>query len=326
MNKDELQLCKATIKMKYIKKIIDLLQELNLIEEDSDLKTYNIVLDYYRNSDENFTTFKISIEYTSLQNKGRLFDFNFKLKDEKTGFKIFNNIRKHFLENDDLEFSAFKYKPHSKNGLKFSNHHIITNHHVNLYSIIHDKNDEDELLKFQYLIDKKYNYYKKRINYSNLSKDEIQITKALKKKELVYTIIDMLHDLSDLNTNNKSHYYRLELEYSDIVNDCYRFDIKVYKDEVNTPFNINFKLNNLEKGAEILNDIGSYFINVNNCTLDYYHNPDRFRTSYECVGINENVMTKLTYNVPTQDFNKIRNTLGSVVKEQNNKQKIKEYK
>ncbi len=323
MDKDELQLCKATIKMKYIKKIMDQLQELNLIEEDSDLKSYDIILDYYRNSDENFTTFKVSIEYTSLQNKGKLFNFNFKLKDEKTGFRIFNSIRNHFLENDDLEFAAFKYKRYSKNGLKFSNHHIITNHHVNLYSIIHDKKDEEELLKFQSLIDKKYNYYKKRINYSNLSKDEIQITKALKKKELVYTIIDMLHDL---NLQNKSHYYRLELEYSNKIDDYYKFDIKVYKDEANTPFSISFKLNNLEKGTDILNEIGLYFINVNNCTLDYYHNPDRFRTSYECVGINENVMTKLTYNIPSQDFYKIKSVLNTAVKEQNNKPKIKEYK
>ena len=116
MNKDEIQATKALTKMNCIKKIIEILQTLNLLEDSLDMKQYNIVLDYIKNNNQlndndDFTTFKTTIysnkSKASRNKETKIFDFNFKLKDEATGFAIFKNIREYFLEKNDLQYSSF---------------------------------------------------------------------------------------------------------------------------------------------------------------------------------------------------------------------------
>lgn len=325
MNKDEIQIEKATTKMKYIKRLMDLLQELNLLENECEMKHYDIILDYNKFAKNDFTTFIISIKYDILDHygmpkKATLFNFNFKLHDEATGFAILKSLRHHFLDNNDLQYAAFKINDDKLSNINYSEHQIITNHHINLYSKIHDKKDEEKLVKFQNIIDTRYSAYKKIINTTNLTKDEIQLLKAKKKEEIAYLMIDMLHDLS--NFKGKRHSYRLELEYNkkDIMTNYSKFDIKIFKDEASLPFNMSFKLCDTNKGIEILNNISKYFINTNNCDLDYYNNGFNSKVSYECVKYSENGLTKLTYNIPNEDFKNIIFDLSNVVSENKNKE------
>ena len=170
MNKDELQQNKALIKLKCIKNVIDILHILNMIDNDVDSKQYNIYLDYLKESD--FTTFKVEIQSEGYNKNNPLFKFNFKLKDESTGFAIFKLIREYFVKKNDLQYSGFSYDIKDGN-LNYASHQIITNHRVNLYSIIHSKKDLKKLQKLNKKIYEQYESFFRNNHPSTFNKDKI---------------------------------------------------------------------------------------------------------------------------------------------------------
>lgn len=289
MNKDEIQSTKALTKMNCIKKVIEILQNLNLLENSADMKQYNIVLDYIKNDNsmddnENFTTFKVTVYssrlYVGQSKETKMFDFNFKLKDEDTGFAIFKNIREYFLEKNDLQYSCFQ-SSHNFDNLKYTEHTIYTNHNVHLTSMIHSKKDEMKLEKFQEKICKKYGRFVKTINTSNLSKDEIQILKAKQKSNITFAIIDTLNKLEECDIS-RSHVYDIVLDYKEYKNeDFIVFKIKLLKNRANEIFNMNFKLKDKNIGIDLFDKISRYFVEVNRNSMKYFANSSYKETDLE---------------------------------------------
>ncbi len=299
MNKDEIQATKALTKMNCIKKIIEILQTLNLLEDSLDMKQYNIVLDYIKNNNQlndndDFTTFKTTIysnkSKASRNKETKIFDFNFKLKDEATGFAIFKNIREYFLEKNDLQYSSFLTLKNSYDlkksdplEVKYKWHRIFTNHNVSLTSMIYTKKDEMKLEDFQDKILKKYDKFVKTINTSNLSKDELQVLKANQKAKIVMTIIDTIYELEECDVP-RLHTYDIVLDYKEIKNGKNNFTIfkiKLLKNRTNEIFNINFKLKNKEIGFDLFDKISKYFVKINKNSIKYFADNSHNETNIE---------------------------------------------
>jgi len=301
MNKDEIQLTKALIKLKAIKKIIDILQDLNLLENDENMKDYNIILDYYKFDEDDFTTFNVKVNAKSLGKYNLICDksllnFNFKLKDENSGFALFKIIREYFVMKNDLKFPSFQKNYNSQyNGLKYLKHEVETNHHVSLTSMIHTKKDEEKLTKFNKDIFNKYKTYIRKIHTVDFDKDEIQTLKAEKKKEIAFAVIDMLKELSNSNDNDKS--YEIFMNYESF-NECYIFKIQILKNNKSLPLNINFKLKDKSKGIQMLNDIVKYYIENTDIMFDGYSNKDNHNENinYSIIGQNR---VNLSYIIPS---------------------------
>ena len=321
MNKDEIQEIKALSKMNCIKKIIDILQELNLLENNEDMKQYNIVLDYDESEKDGFTTFKTTIYSkrlnTNEKKETKLFDFNFKLKDQNTGFGILKSIREYFLSKNDLQYSGFRKNNNSYSNLKFETLEVITNNNVILISKIHSNKVILKLEEYKDKIINTYEMFVKSINTTGLTKDEIQILKACKKSELVMVVIDMLHELEECDIY-RMHVYDILMDYKkqNIDNEEFsEFDIKVLKDQTSPIFNLNFKLKNEEMGIELYNKIAEYFVNVNKNSINYIGD----NSNYNDYHIINAYGTNLKYQVPQKYFNKLYDN----AKEELNSKKVK---
>lgn len=326
MNKDEIQLSKALIKLKSIKRLIDILQDLNLTENDKDMKDYNIILDYKKDEDQNFTTFKVKIDSKGLDkhnimvNKS-LYNFNFKLKDENTGFALFKVIREYFVMKNDLKCPNFQTNPYYNiNKLNFITHEIETNHHVKLTSMIHSKKDEEKLIKFNNRIYQKYDKYIRRVHTVDYDKDEIQILKAEKKKEIVFVVIDMLNELNNTNTCNKQ--YEIFMDY-ERVKDCYKFKIQILKDNKSMPLDISFKLNDLKVGTEIFNEIVKYYIDNTNIECPVYGNDSGPKVNY---GFYSKNRVNLTYRIPSEYFRESVTSFENLITIKEKAKKLKNAK
>lgn len=267
MNKDELQESKALIKLKCIKNIIDILHNLNMIDNDVDAKQYNIYLDYIKESD--FTTFKVEIKSEGYYKNNPLFKFNFKLKDESTGFAIFKLIREYFVKKNDLQYSGFQYD-RKDDKLCYSSQQVITNHRVNLYSKIHSEKDLKKLDKFNEKIYEQYETFFKNTHTNTFNKDKIQQLKAEEKGNIVISVINMLQELLNLESYKEQH-YDIIMDYTKIDN-YYRFDVKILKNDQQKPFSINFKLKDKEKGLSIFDKIMESYIDNTLVMYDGYKN------------------------------------------------------
>lgn len=266
MNKDELQESKALIKLKCIKNIIDILHNLNMIDNDVDAKQYNIYLDYIKESD--FTTFKVEIQSEGYNKNNPLFKFNFKLKDESTGFAIFKLIREYFVKKNDLQYSGFQYDRKDET-LSYSSQQVITNHRVNLYSKIHSDKDLKKLEKFNQKIYEQYETFFRNTRTNTFNKDKIQQLKAEEKGNIVISVISMLNELLNIDSY-KEQYYDITMDYIKIDN-YYRFDVKILKNNQQKPFSINFKLKDKEKGLEIFDKIIESYIDNTLVVYDGYN-------------------------------------------------------
>ncbi len=276
MNKDEVQQQKATIKMKFVKEAMDVLQQINLLEDEKNMKHYDIILDYEKPEGELQTIFKVDITcdrkdfYGNLK-KSKLFSINFKLYDENTGFAIFKSLRNHFLANNDLQYSAFQSEYNNQNN--FSKHIVVTNHHVNLLSIIHSQKDTDKLQIFNNKINDCYDYFTRYVHLNSYTKDEKQEKKAILKTLLIKKIIKMFEDLNQLNYIK--HNYDVVMNYEKAMDgDFYIFETKILKDRTSLPFNLGFKLKNEELGIELFNQILSEYKNNNTC-LECFNMDDK---------------------------------------------------
>ena len=307
MNKDEIQSIKAFSKMNCIKRIIDVLQELNLLENNDDMKKYNIVLDYVKNKNEDFTTFKTTIYSNRIDSvdkkETKMFDFNFKLKDETTGFAILKSIREYFLSKNDLQYSGFRKNDESTSNLEFETHEVITNHNVNLISKIHSKKDILKLEEYNNKIINTYEMFVKTINTTGLSRDEIQVLKAYKKAEIVMAVIDMLHDLESSDIH-RTHIYDISMDYKqqkEDNDDFTVFDIKLLKDSANLIFNLNFKLKDEKIGIELFNKISKHFVDKNKNSINYFGDSTYNKDTH----IINAYGTNLKYKIPQEYFNKL---------------------
>ncbi len=326
MNKDEIQISKALIKLRSIKRIIDVLQDLNLTENDKDMKDYNIILDYNKDEDEDFTTFNVKINSKGLDRHNMLVDkplynFNFKLKDENTGFALFKSIREYFVMKNDLKCPGFQTNPYyNVNKLNFTMHQIETNHHVKLTSMIHTKKDEEKLQKFNNKIFQKYGKYIRKVHTVDYNKDETQILKAQKKKEIVFVVIDMLNELNNTNTSYKP--YEIFMDYES-VKDFYKFKIQILKDNKSMPLDINFKLNDEKMGIDVFNEIVKYYIENTNIEVPIYGDNNGPKTNYGIIGKNG---VNITCRIPSEYYNESITTLENSIKAKNDIKKLEKAK
>lgn len=326
MNKDEIQLSKALIKLRAIKRLIDILQDLNLTENDIDMKDYNIILDYNKDIDEDFTTFKVKVNYRGLDKRNILVDkllynFNFKLKDENTGFALFKAIREYFVMKNDLKCPGFQKNPYYNiNKLNYIMHQIETNHHVKLTSMIHSKKDEEKLQKFNNKIYQKYGKYIRKVHTVDYSKDETQILKAQKKKEIVFVVIDMLNELNNTNTSHKQ--YEIFMDYEKF-NDFYKFKIQILKDNKSMPLDISFKLNNLKLGIDLFNEIIRYYIENTNIEFPIYGTCDDSKINYGIIGKNG---VNITYRIPSESYSESTIVFQSMIEAKRNAKKLEKAK
>lgn len=327
MNKDEIQQTKALIKLKGIKRIINILQDLNLLENDEDMKDYEIVLDYKKDKKQDFTTFIINVNTSGLNEDSMrvnrtLFDFNFKLKDEDSGFLIFKNIREYFVKQNDLQYPSFQrnelYNLVGNNELEFSSYRIRTNHHVNLISMIHSKEDQEKLQKLNSKIFEKYRTYIRKVHNVDYDKDMTQLQKALKKSELVIAVIDMLDELKSTSSiNGKLYNILLDCEP---YNDFYVFKIQILKNDSSVPLNIKFKLNDKKTGIEIFNRIVKYYIeNIDIIDSSDHKSNGIMKTDYRLVGKKG---LNINYRIPNEYFDECFNIFNNTINEKLNSKKL----
>lgn len=270
MNKDEIQQEKALIKMDIIKQMMDILQKINLLEDDQDMKQYNIELDYEKGQDCPQTIFKITVSYKSKNFyeqvvTNNLFDINFKLYDESLGFNILQSLRQQFVDNNDLQYSGFDIDTYKN---KVIAHKIVTNHHVDLHSKIHEDMDLNKLEKFNQKINENYECFTRYAHLSTLDKDQKQTMKAELKAELISKIIAMLSALNSISV--RKHSYEIVTSISKAIEqDCYIFDTRVMKDRNSLPFNLGFKLYDKDFGLILISSILKEFKENNNCLECY---------------------------------------------------------
>jgi len=277
------------------------------------MKEYSIILDYEKNNKYDFTSFIVKVNAEYINNKHMrldktLFNFNFKLKDENTGFAIFKEIREYFVKKNDLQYPSFQIDESGK----YVNYQIKTNHHVTLCSMIHSKNDINKLEKLNNRIFEKYKAYIRKIHTVNSLKDEIQISKAEKKRELALVVIDMLNELTEVSDiNDKS--YQILIDNAEIK-DFYEFRIQLLKNNKSIPLNIAFKLRNKRIGVEILNEIVNYYAKNYNIMFDSYDYKTLNNSNIDYVIIGNNNIS-INYRIPKEYFDesitKFNNTIQS---------------
>ncbi|MBE6153161.1 MAG: hypothetical protein E7166_02885 [Firmicutes bacterium] len=318
MNKDDIQQSKALIKLKNIKRTINLLQELNLSENENNMKEYNIVLDYNKDVNDEFTTFIVKVIAEGYNNNSMridktLYDFNFKLMDEDTGFAIFKEIREYFVKKNNLQYPSFVRDEgyNKKRDTKYTSYQIKTNHHVTLVSMIHSKKDEEKLEKLNDRIFEKYGTYIRKIHIVNSQKDEIQIFKAEKKRELAFITIDMLNELNEISDNFKKT-YDIIIDHEKL-NDSYKFKIKISKNNKTIPLNINFKLKDKRSGIELLNDIVKYYLQNYDIILNNYEISKSDNTlDYVIIGTNNvNINYKIPMEFGEEAISQFKNTINN---------------
>jgi len=263
---------KASEKTNCLFKLIDALQNLNIFENIEDLRQYDIILDYNDNA-EGFTTFIIKINSKKSNVNNTMFNINFKLKDKNVGKEIFENIRNYFLHKNDLQYSCFGEiddytSKTSKHGYK-----VITNHGVNLCSVIKDEEDKETLMKFDNLIREKYNEFNNNNNMTGLTKDQIQTLKSNEKNNIIYAIMNLLITLNDINENKDMYYIDFENKKKKDENFT-TFSAKINKNDKSEIFNINFKLESELLGYYLFNKTITTFV-VNNQDKFQYLGIDR---------------------------------------------------
>lgn len=329
MNKDEIQETKALIKLKCIKKIIDILFEINKSENERDIKQYDIVLDYHKDNLKDFTVFKVKVISEGINDKNMrfdnvLFDFNFKLKDEMTGFAILKNIREYFVKKSEFKYSLFQvneiYNGKSNNNeLKYFNHQIKTNRHIDLCSMIHSKKDEQKLEKLSHRIHENSKPFILEPNKVDSNKDEIQLIKANMKKELAFTVINMLNELA-MADNEQASAYEMLLDYRKNSYYC-EFSIKILKNNKTIPFNINFKLKDKKQGINILNEIVNYYIENYAIVFDAFNSGITTYGKRDYIIISQNNIN-LNYRIPEEYFDESLNIFKESLNKKKNVKKL----